>query len=207
MKTKHSAALFAALFAAVTAMAILPLAWASDENENKPPSPAAENRPMPNPMAGMTGGGMMGRGRGGMMGRGMMGRHWMMRWKNPKEACIDRLAHHAAMLAYIGTKLDLTAQQRQLWQKVQTIASDTAQKESSLCNSIKAGPGETILDRLDHMREMMSIRLAGLTAALPELKSLYETLTPEQRAILDRPRMHRPWHGMGKPEGRDEDND
>jgi hypothetical protein len=234
MKTTLSATLFAALLAAA---AMAPSAFAqSDQNgANNPPSRGMENQPASNPMSGMGGmmgrggggmmgrgeggmmgrgrGGMMGHGRGGMMGRNMMGRHWMMGWKGRKEACIDRLAHHAAMLAYIGTKLDLTAQQRPLWQKVQTIASDTTQKELALCNAIKAGRGKTILDRLGHVREMLAIQVAGLTAALPELKSLYEALTPEQRAILDRPWMHHAWalkekgKEKWKKKEEDEDND
>jgi len=55
--------------------------------------------------------------RGGPMMRGMM-----MRRGDPQERCIDRLAWRAARRAYVETKLNLTAQQQPLWDKVQSAA-------------------------------------------------------------------------------------
>ena len=58
-----------------------------------------------------------GDGRWPMM-RGMMHRmHGMMR-RDQQEWCLDRLAHRAARRAYVGVKLNLTAEQQPLWDKV-----------------------------------------------------------------------------------------
>ena len=59
--------------------------------------------------------------------RGMM-MHDMMH-RNPQERCEERLAWRAAMRAYTESKLDLTPEQRPLWDKVQSIAQSEQQKE------------------------------------------------------------------------------
>lgn len=121
----------------------------------------------------------------GMM-PGMMG-HAMMRRHNPKEACFDRLARRAGMLAYLRAKLNLNPQQRPLWQKLQKTARDEARSERQLCEAMKPAGAETALDRLGHMEQMAATRLAGLKQAIPELRQLYQALTPQQRATLDHP--------------------
>ena len=123
----------------------------------------------------------------GMMGRRMMMRHHKMAWRNPREACIDRLARRAGVLAYVAAKLDLNAQQQPLWDKVQSTANDTARQERQLCETIKPPDAETALDRLMHREQVEAARLAGLKAAIPEVRQLYQALTPQQREILDHP--------------------
>lgn len=134
-------------------------------------------------------------GRGGDMGRGPMMRHMMMHrmmmgrmmMGDPQERCINRLAWRAARRAYVETKLDLTAAQRPLWDKVQSAAQTEEQKERQLCNALKAGTPGNLLDRMDRMQQYLSARLEGLEAAKPALQSLYQALTPEQRTIIDHP--------------------
>ncbi len=188
-------ALFAVAFAAAIAVAPFAFAQSGRNSGKEAPSSSAQTVPTPHPMiavGGMMGGGMMGGGMGPAAaagpwaGMGPGGR--MMAWRNPKEACIDRVAHRAAMLAYIGTKLDLTAQQRPLWQKLAATARGEAQKEVDSCNALETARPANVLDRLTVARRILSTRLAGLDAALPEVKALYETLTPEQKAILNHPR-------------------
>ncbi len=181
--------LYATAFAAVIALAPPALAQSGQESGKSAPPPSAQNAPMPHPMGrrgGLTGGGM-GPGPAGGPGRGMPWGRGMMGSGNPEQLCIDRVAHRVARLAYVGTELDLTAQQRPLWQKVAATASDVAQKEVELCHELAGEGTKTVLDRLNLVRRMLSTRLAGFDAALPELKALYEALTPEQRAILDQP--------------------
>jgi hypothetical protein len=140
-------------------------------------------QPMPGRPGGMDHGPMMGH----MMMRHMMMRHMMMGRHDPKERCIDRLAWRAARRAYVEAKLDLTAAQRPLWDKVQSAAQAEEQKERQLCNALKAGEPGSLLDRMDRMQQFLSARLEGLEAAKPALQSLYQALTPEQRAIIDHP--------------------
>jgi hypothetical protein len=52
---------------------------------------------------------------------------------------------------------------------------------------LKPGGAPTLLDRLDRMQQFLSARLQGIEAAKPALQSLYQALSPEQRAIIDHP--------------------
>jgi LTXXQ motif family protein len=117
--------------------------------------------------------------------RGMM--HHMMMHRDPQERCEERLAWRAAMRAYTEAKLNLTAEQRPLWDKVQSAAQAEEQKERQLCSAAKPGGDPTLLDRLDRMQQFLSTRLEGLQSAKPSVQALYQALTPEQRAIIDHP--------------------
>jgi hypothetical protein len=130
---------------------------------------------------------MHGEGGPGMGGwRGMIA-HRMMMHRDSKERCEERLAWRAAMRAYTEVKLDLTAEQRPLWEKVQSAAQAEEQKERQLCTTLKEGDDATLLDRLDRMQQFLSTRLDALQAAKPAVQALYQALTPEQRATLDHP--------------------
>jgi hypothetical protein len=110
-----------------------------------------------------------------------------MMHRDPKERCEERLAWRAAMRAYTEAKLDLTPEQRPLWDRVESIAQTEQQKERQLCAALKPGGDATMLDRLDRMQQFLSTRLEALQAAKPAVQALYQTLTPEQRAIFDHP--------------------
>jgi hypothetical protein len=192
LKRKFEGGLFvrrtflAAVLAATTAIAI-PTVARSAENETTQQAQAA---PMAEDMGEEHGGGpaqwMRGEVGRGMQGwRGMM--HRMMMRRNPQERCEERLAWRAAMRAYVEVKLNLTPEQRPLWDKVQSAAQAEGQKELQLCSELKPGSETTILDRLDRMQQFLSTRLEGLQAAKPAVQALYQALTPEQRAIFDHP--------------------
>ena len=51
----------------------------------------------------------------------------------------------------------------------------------------KPGAEPTLLDRMDRMQQFLQARLNGLQAAKPTVQALYQALTPEQQAILNRP--------------------
>jgi hypothetical protein len=126
--------------------------------------------------------------RGGPMMRHMMmhGMHGMMRG-DPRERCADRLAWRAARRAYVEAKLDLTAEQRPLWDNLQNAAKAEEQKERQLCAALKPEGSPTLIDRMDRMQQFLTVRLDGLQAAKPAVQALYQALTPDQRAILDHP--------------------
>ena len=115
-----------------------------------------------------------------------MMRRMMMR-QDPQERCLDRLARRAARHAYVEVKLNLTAEQRPLWDKVQSAAQADEQKERQLCANLKPGAEPTILERMDRMQQFLSARLDALQSAKPAVQALYQALTPEQQAILNRP--------------------
>ena len=91
------------------------------------------------------------------------------------------------MPAYTEAKLDLTPEQRPLWDRVASIAQTEQQEERQLCAALKPGGDTTMLDRLDRMQQFLSTRLEALQAAKPPVQALHQALTPEQRAIFDHP--------------------
>jgi len=182
--------LLAAALAATTAIAVPMIARSAQDAETQQPRAqvAQADEQSGEEHGGGPGhwmrGGEGGPGREGW--RGMM-MHRMMMHRNPQERCEERLAWRAAMRAYTEAKLDLTAEQRPLWDKVESIAQTEQQKERQLCSSLKSRDETTVLDRLDRMQQFLSTRLDALQTAKPAVQALYQALTPEQRAIFDHP--------------------
>jgi hypothetical protein len=182
--------LLAAALAATTAIAVPMIARSAQDTEAQQPRAqvAQADEQSGEEHGGGPGhwmrGGEGGPGREGW--RGMM-MHRMMMHRNPQERCEERLAWRAATRAYTEAKLDLTAEQRPLWDKVESIAQTEQQKERQLCSSLKSRDETTVLDRLDRMQQFLSTRLEALQTAKPAVQALYQALTPEQRAIFDHP--------------------
>jgi hypothetical protein len=177
--------LLAAALAATTAIAVPIIARSAQDTQQAQVPQADEQSGEEHP--GGPGHWMRGESGRGMQGwRGMMMHRMTMR-RDPKERCEERLAWRAAMRAYTEAKLDLTPEQRPLWEKVQSIAQTEQQKERQLCSALKPGDETTVLDRLDRMQQFLSTRLEALQAAKPAVQALYQALTPEQRAIFDHP--------------------
>ena len=128
-----------------------------------------------------------GQGMRGMMGRRM--REAMNR--SPRERCEDRLARRAGIIAYTVTKLNLTTQQKPLWDKLNTAVQANADKERQLCaklpNEAGAQGQATFLDRMSRREQFLQARLQALQATRPALEALYNSLSPEQKAVLDHP--------------------
>jgi hypothetical protein len=160
---------------AVAAVAVPVLAWSAGDAADQPqPGQEWHGGPM-----------------GGPMQHGWMGR--MMNWYrdlSPQKACIDRIAHRAGFVAYIGAKLNLTADQKPLWDKVTTATQAAQDNQRQLCANLKP-VGEqdsvTVLDRMKQREQMLSAQLQGLQQTEPAVEALYQSLTPQQKAILDHP--------------------
>ena len=179
--------LLAAALATTTAMAVPIIARSAEDAETQQAQTAQADEQWGEEHRGGPGHWMRGEGGPGMQGwRGMM-MHRMMMHRDPKERCEERLAWRAAMRAYAEAKLDLTPEQRPLWDKVESIAQSEQQKERQLCAALKPRDETTVLDRLDRMQQFLSTRLEALQAAKPAVQALYQALTPEQRTIFDHP--------------------
>ncbi len=179
-----------AAFLAGIAIAV-PLVARSADNEPRIAQAGPDQRGMG------PGDGPWDRGDGGPMGRhhGWMRELMMHRMQlSPQQRCEERLARRAGRLAYTAAKLNLTPEQRPLWDKLQSTMQAAADKQRQLCASLKpAGePGQqSILDRVNRREQFLSARLQGLQQTRPVLEQLYQALTPEQKAIIDHPLMHR----------------
>jgi hypothetical protein len=134
--------------------------------------------------------------------RGAMGHHHgsmqrmmhPMMQLSPQQRCEERLARRAGMIAYTVAKLNLTPEQRPLWDKLQGLMQVAGDRQRQLCASLKpAGERgqETVLDRVTRREQFLSARLQAIQQTRPALEQLYQALTPEQKAIIDQPMMHR----------------
>lgn len=123
----------------------------------------------------------------------------MMRDFSPKAFCEDRIARRIGNRAYLKAKLDLKADQMPAWDAFQKAADEASAREKATCASLptemKAAP--SFPDRLTRQEEMMKSRLESIQAVKPALMALYEKLSPEQKAVLDRPMMGPPHGGPG----------
>jgi hypothetical protein len=119
----------------------------------------------------------------GGMGGGMMHR-------SPTERCQERLARHMAMITYTVTKLDLSDEQRPLWDRLNAILQDGTKRQLALCRSLPTSEqqGEaTILDRVSRAEQFLSTRLQMLQQARPALEQFYQALNPQQKQIVNHP--------------------
>ncbi len=195
------AMLLAGVLALTAAIAMPAYAQPAEPPANSPAAnPPGANPPaqaMPPSAPEQPGGGdhgdgqsMRGRGGWGMAGGPMMRRemwrHAMMR-RDQQQRCIDRLAWRAARRAYVETELDLTPEQRPLWDKIQGIARNEQQRARQLCDQLKPGEEMTVLDRMDRAQQFLSAKLDALQAAKPAVQALYQSLSPEQKEIFDHP--------------------
>ena len=130
------------------------------------------------------------RGLMGREGRGHMGEmRRMMMNRSPKERCEERLARRAGFIAYTVAKLNLTAQQKPLWDKLNASMQSAGDKERQLCDKLPAEAGQqgqgTILDRMSRREQFLQARLQAMQQTRPALEALYNALTPEQKAVVD----------------------
>jgi LTXXQ motif family protein len=178
--------LLAAILAATTAIAAPTIAHSAQDDAMQQAQVAQADEQSGEEHGGGPGQWMRGEAGPGMHGwRGMMMHR--MTHRNPQERCEERLAWRAAMRAYTEAKLDLTPEQRPLWDRVASIAQTEQQKERQLCSSLKPRDETTVIDRLDRIQQFLATRLEALQAAKPAVQALYQALTPEQRAIFDHP--------------------
>jgi hypothetical protein len=171
----NKSTLAGAVLIAVAAAGVPVLAWSQSAT---PPAPAGAAAPGP----------------GGGPERGQMMRRGWGRWARnvaPQQACIDRLARRAGFLASVGFKLNLTAEQKPLWDKVVAATQSAEEGQRKLCASLPASVAdrdkETIIDRMKHRQAMLQAQLEALQQTGPAVQALYEKLTPEQKAVVDHP--------------------
>lgn len=181
-----------------------PLGGTVDLQSQLAQAPPAAGGPAPQtgPMGpGMGGPGMMGHG---PMGQGPMSGMAMPAF-SPKDMCTEQVARRIGNRAYLKARLDLKPEQMTLWNNFEKAADEASAKDKARCASlpteIKTPP--SYMERMTMREEMMKARLAALEAVKPSLQALYTALTPEQKAIFDKPMrmgmggMHRPHHNRG----------
>ena len=131
-------------------------------------------------------------GAGGPGREGM--HHPWGRWaKNisPQQACVDRLARRAGFVASAGFKLNLTADQKPLWDKVIAATQSAQDAQRKLCDTLPASAEDrgklTVIDRMNHRQQVLQARAQGMQQTEPAVQALYDKLIPAQKTVLDHP--------------------
>ena len=123
-----------------------------------------------------------------------------MRNFSPKAMCEEHIARRIGNRAYLKSRLDLKPDQLSAWNAFEKAADEASSKEKAKCASLptemKTPPN--FADRFNQREERMKTRLDSLEAVKPSLLALYAALTPEQKAILDRPMMGGRHHHWGR---------
>ena len=110
---------------------------------------------------------------------------------SPKSMCQDMLARRIGNRAYIKARLELKPEQMTAWNAFEKASDEANAKSNARCAALPAELKErpNYVDRLSMGEDAMKARVAAIEAVKPTLTALYAVLTPEQKAILDRPRM------------------
>ena len=116
---------------------------------------------------------------------------------SPKRFCEVRVARRIGQRAYLKARLDLKPEQMAAWDAFQKAADEASAKEKAKCASLPTEMKEppSMTERLNRREDMMKSRLEAMQAVKPTLLALYDKLSPDQKAVFDRPMMGR---GMGR---------
>jgi LTXXQ motif family protein len=103
-----------------------------------------------------------------------------------RNACEERVNRLMAVTAYLKSKMHLQAEQKIAWQKIEQAAEPNLEKIRDLCGQLPSQPAPppSVLELVDFGAKHMAACAELLHAVQAPLQALYETLTPDQRAIL-----------------------
>jgi len=122
-----------------------------------------------------------------------MGHHWQMPSPEQRAAwhqqrCNDRYAFAAGRLAFVEAKLNVTETQRPLFDRWRDVVMHEAQARKDECLAHQPTPGEhhSVVERNELMQKRLEHRLAALREEAPALDAFYQSLSPDQKAELDK---------------------
>ena len=106
--------------------------------------------------------------------------------------CRNISALKDGQLAFLETKLQLTASQQPLFARWKDISMEIAKRREGNCESRveRAAAGRDLMERLDREEDRLKTRLADLQAERPALSTLYAALDPTQKEELGRAARH-----------------
>jgi LTXXQ motif family protein len=109
---------------------------------------------------------------------------------SPKSVCLEQIARRAGNRTYIKTRLELKPEQMTAWNAFAKASDDADVKDTARCNTLPTEMKErpNYVDRLTMEENVMKARVERIEAVKPSLLAVYNTLSPEQKVVLDRPR-------------------
>jgi LTXXQ motif family protein len=104
----------------------------------------------------------------------------------PRRECLENIHRHSALAGYLKSKLRLQENQKEAWRKIEEAAGPTLEAMQALCDQLPdpLGAPPTIPDMIDFAEKQNSARAAFLRAIRAPFRALYDSLTAEQRALL-----------------------
>jgi LTXXQ motif family protein len=132
------------------------------------------------------------RGLAGLFGMSWAGRPWPFgdgTPPSPRQLCEEHINFGSARVAYLKAKLRLQGNQKDAWQKLEQAAEPTVERMREACAQLPAqmGGAGNLPERIDLMARQLAVRVEFLQAIREPLRAVYDTLTPDQRTVLDRP--------------------
>ncbi len=112
-----------------------------------------------------------------------------LRTFSPQNMCKVRVARRIGYRAYLKARLDLKPEQIARWNAFEKAADEVSAKDKARCATLPTERKErpTFTERMNRQEDMMKATLASLEAVKPSVLALYAALTPEQKAVFDRP--------------------
>jgi hypothetical protein len=109
---------------------------------------------------------------------------------SPKNMCLDMVARRLGARAYIKSRLELKPDQMTAWNAFEKASDEASTKATQRCATLPAELKDrpNYVERLSMEEDAMKARVAAIETVKPTLVALYGVLSPEQKAILDRPR-------------------
>lgn len=103
-------------------------------------------------------------------------------------SCSDIYADRAGEMAYLESRLSLTASQVPLFARWKQVALDIARRNQADCTAYQrnANRTPTLLDGLAEEENMLKNRLSDLQQERPALEAFYRALSPSQRDQMER---------------------
>jgi hypothetical protein len=112
---------------------------------------------------------------------------------SPKAFCEGRIHVEAGIRAHLRSRLKLDPGQREAWVRMEALVEPIDLRARELCATLPAevaGP-PAAPEKLAFAEKQIGLRLEMVKALQTPFREFYQTLTAEQRAVLDRPPMMR----------------
>ena len=103
-------------------------------------------------------------------------------------ACEDDIKRRAAIADFLKSKLQLAGAQNEAWKTMEDAANPVRTKMYDACKLLPENLSDapTLPSTMGVLEKQLSVQTELVQAIAGPLRALYDTLSPDQRAILDR---------------------